>query len=74
MITTKYNPSPLEIELAQVIMKLKDNITEELNFNSIEDIIFHNERDNPDLVFKLKDEDGDQHEIVVKFIQRADKQ
>lgn len=74
MITTTYNPSPLEIELAQVIMKMKEEISESLGHNTIKDIEFHTEKDNPDLVFKLEDNDGDKHEIVVKFIQRADKQ
>lgn len=72
MITSSYNPSKLEIELAQIIKGLKSQIEERLSDNVIDDIIISTEKDNPDLVLKLIDIDGDKHEVVVKFIQRPD--
>jgi hypothetical protein len=35
-------------------------------------IRFNEDQDNPDLIFELKDADGDKHEVVVRLIQRAD--
>lgn len=72
MKTITYNPSDLEIELASVILELKDQISTKLKSNKVEDIQIFSDKDNPDLLFKLIDTDGDKHELVVKFIQRAD--
>ncbi len=73
MKTTKYNPSALEIELANIFKNLQKSIEAELSSNKIEAIELNGHKDNPDLLLKLIDNDGDRHEVVVKFIQRADK-
>lgn len=72
MITKSYNPSLLEVSMADIIKSLQDTINDKLEGNNIEDIEVNGEKDNPDLLFKLIDTDGDRHELVVKFIQRAD--
>lgn len=72
MITKSYNPSQLEVSMADIIKSLQDTINDQLDGNNIEDIVVNGEKDNPDLLFKLIDSDGDRHELVVKFIQRAD--
>lgn len=72
MITKSYNPSQLEVSMADIIKSLQDTINDKLEGNNIEDIEVNGEKDNPDLLFKLIDTDGDRHELVVKFIQRAD--
>lgn len=72
MITKKYNPSPLETDLAKIITELKDMISEKLESHSIKDIVVHDKQDNPDLLLRLVDTDNDEHEVVVRFIQRPD--
>lgn len=72
MITKKYNPSPLETELAKIITELKDQISEKLEGNTIQEIVVQDQKDNPDVTFKLIDNDNDPHEVVVRFIQRPD--
>ena len=72
MITTSYNPSNLEIELGEIIQELRPQIEERLKDNVIEDLTLTKEKDNPDLILKLVDVDGDKHEVVIKLIQRAD--
>lgn len=72
MITKKYNPSPLETELAKIITDLKDQISDKLEGNTIQEIVVQNQKDNPDITFKLIDNDNDAHEVVVRFIQRPD--
>ncbi|MCP4521239.1 MAG: hypothetical protein GY827_06060 [Cytophagales bacterium] len=74
MITTSYNPSPLEVELAKVLQSLQTELSSKLDTNTIEDISIDTEKDNPDVVLKLVDSDGDKHEIVLKVIQRSDSQ
>ena len=72
MITSSYNPSKLEIEIAEIIKELQPQIEEKLKDNVIENIKFSAEKDNPDLVLKMVDVDGDKHEVVIKLIQRPD--
>lgn len=72
MKTQRYNPSPLEVELAKAISALQDQIQKQLNGNAIVSVKTTMEADNPQLNFLLKDNDGDKHEVVVKIIQRID--
>ncbi len=72
MITKSYNPSKLELEFTNAIKELSNEISERLSDNKVVDIKLHEDQDNPDLIFKLEDTDGDQHEVVVRLIQRAD--
>ena len=72
MITDKYNPSKIELEFAKSIKSLSKEISRSLSENKVVDIKFNEDQDNPDLIFRLEDTDGDKHEIVIRLIQRAD--
>lgn len=72
MQTERYNPSQLEIQVANAIERLKAQIEEQLDHNKIIEIKSNTELDNPQLSLYLQDDDGDQHEIVIKVIQRID--
>lgn len=72
MITKVYNPSPLETKLAKIIFNMKDEISDQLAGHTVESIEVNDDQDNPDLLLKLQDEDGDKHELVIKIIQRPD--
>jgi hypothetical protein len=72
MITQNYNPSTLEVEFAQAIELLKDQIEHELSGNKIVSIQNKLQADNPIVLLQLEDKDGDKHELVLKIIQRPD--
>ena len=73
MKTKIYNPSQLEVQFANAIVKLKDQLERELNGCKILEVENKINADNPMLLFHLQDEDGDKHDLVVKLIQRPDK-
>jgi hypothetical protein len=72
MKTTDYNPSTLEVEMAQVIAEMQTQI--QLKMQKVE--ITHVEKnfklDNPRLRFTIKDADGDIHKVVVQVVQTID--
>jgi len=72
MKTQHYNPSPLEQTFAEALLALKSNIEEQLGGTKITGANAVLDSDNPLVHFELKDADGDQHEIVIKVIQRID--
>lgn len=72
MITKSYNPSPLELEFGEILQLLKDEINARLKGNSVEEISVDRNKDNPNVLVKLVDQDGDHHEMVIKLIQRSD--
>ena len=72
MITKTYNPSTLELEFANAIKDLTEEISGKLTDSKVVGIKFNEDQDNPDLIFKLEDVEGDKHEVVVRLIQRAD--
>ncbi|MDF9796017.1 hypothetical protein OKW21_001280 [Catalinimonas alkaloidigena] len=72
MQTERYNPSHLEIQVANAIESLKGQIEEQLEQNKIIELKNNTDLDNPQLNIYLQDKDGDQHEIVIKVIQRID--
>ncbi len=72
MKTQTYNPSGLEVAFAQAFTELKPQLQELLGSNQITEIKTDLKADNPQLIFALKDADGDLHEVVVKIIQRID--
>jgi hypothetical protein len=74
MKTIHYNPSLLEIEFAKIIADLREEIQKKSAVNTIVDIINNSTKDNPNLVLKLEDKDGDKHELIIQFIQRPDEQ
>jgi hypothetical protein len=72
MKTTNYNPSTIEVEFARIISDLKDTIQEKAPQYQIIQVKNNSRLDNPHLVFTLVDGDGDRHELLMQFIQRAD--
>ncbi len=72
MKTTSYNPSPLEVDLAKGLCELQSQLEQHLDGNKIETIENKIQQDNPMVVLKTQDQDGDPHEIVIKIIQRPD--
>lgn len=73
MKTGNYNPSVFEVNLATAILECKEEIQKKLRDNmKIVDTAEMLNQDNPLVIFQIQDEDGDQHEVVVKVIQRPD--
>ena len=72
MITTSYNPSTLEVKFGEILQELKSEIDKRLPGNRVEEISIDKEKDNPNVLIKLVDDDGDKHELVLKLIQRSD--
>ena len=72
MDTTTYNPSPLEVEFADTIEALSDAMSEKLSKNKIIKIDKNTNVDNPILRITTEDNDGDQHMIILKIIQKPD--
>jgi hypothetical protein len=73
MKTATYNPSPLEVDFANVIHQLQDKIEANLTDNEIIKVENNITDDNPTLKFFMLDQDGDPHELVLKIIQVPDK-
>ena len=73
MKTPPYNPSPLEVRLADALFTLKSEIQKHLSDNKIVDVRCETSTENPLVRFQLVDNDGDPHEIVVRIIQIPDK-
>ncbi|SDM23407.1 hypothetical protein SAMN05421823_111179 [Catalinimonas alkaloidigena] len=72
MKTREYNPSPLEVTFINIIHDLQDEIQERLQGVTVVEATKKDHLDNPQLVFTLMDQDGDEHELVMEFIQRPD--
>jgi hypothetical protein len=73
MKTSSYNPSPLEIDFANALQILREEIQKHLLNNQITHVENHLGKDNPMVRFNLVDTEGDPHEIVVRIIQIPDK-
>lgn len=73
MKTSSYNPSPLETEFANALLKLQKDIEKNLTDNQVIHVETQILRDNPMVKFSLLDKDGDPHEIVLRVIQIPDK-
>ncbi len=73
MKTASYNPSPLEVDLANALLILQGEIEKHLQDNKIILVDPDLSRDNPTVKFHLLDKDGDPHELVVKIVQIPDK-
>lgn len=73
MKTSSYNPSPLEIDFANALQILREQIQKHLLNNQITHVENHLGKENPMVKFNLVDTDGDPHEIVVRIIQIPDK-
>lgn len=73
MKTAVYNPSLLEVEVAQAIEDLREELQKRLPQNKIIKIENRIKEDNPIVKLFLEDNDGDPHEIVLKIIQTPDR-
>ena len=73
MKTASYNPSPLEVDFANALFILQNDIEKHLQGNKIINVESDLNRDNPSVRFNLLDKDGDPHEIVLRVIQIPDK-
>jgi hypothetical protein len=74
MITQDYNPSPLEVRFVEILCELKDEINTKLESFDVYKIENNTNLDNPTIDFFLKDQDGDEHDIVLKVIQKPDEE
>jgi len=72
MITQQYNPSQIEVEMAKAIKELAPEIEAKLSQFKITEIDDKINADNPMLRIKMLDSDNDQHEVVLKIIQKPD--
>lgn len=73
MKTVAYNPSPLEVDFANALIILQKELQKHVQGNKIVDIETDINRDNPTVKFKMVDNDGDPHEIVIRIVQIPDK-
>jgi len=73
MKTNAYNPSPLEVDFANALYQLQQELEKNLTGNRIVHVESSLKRDNPMVKFSLIDRDGDPHEVVVRIIQIPDK-
>ena len=72
MITKEYNPSPLEVALADVIDELQSEISKKLDGFTIDRTLKDTTLDNPIIDLFVSDRDGDNHEVILKVIQKPD--
>lgn len=73
MITVKYNPSALEMDLTNALVALQNQIEPHLQNNRITKIEPDLDKENPIITFHLTDTDGDKHEIMIRIFQVPDK-
>jgi hypothetical protein len=73
MKTSTYNPSTIEVDFANALYILQDQIQKHLKDNEIVHVESDIRKDNPQVKFNLLDKDGDPHEIVIKIVQIPDK-
>lgn len=73
MKTDKYNPSSLELDLANAMVILEKEIEKHLQDNKIVKIDPDLSSNNPTVTFTLEDSDGDSHELIVRIFQVPDK-
>jgi len=72
MITKDYNPSPIEVRFVEVLCDLKKEINDKLINMDVINIDNNTQLDNPTIDFRLRDNDGDVHEVILKVIQKPD--
>jgi hypothetical protein len=73
MKTSSYNPSTLEVDFANALFILQNEIEKHVQHTTITKVETFLKRDNPMVRFSMVDKDGDPHEIVVRIIQIPDK-
>ena len=73
MKTIKYNPSALEMDMANALMSMTKEIEKHLQDNTITEIDPDLDKENPVITFHLTDKDGDRHQLSVRIFQAHDK-
>lgn len=67
-----YNPSPLEVQFANAIEQLSDQLAKQLPEHKILSIEKNIRLDNPQLNVRLENQQGKRNEVVIRIIQRVD--
>ena len=73
MKTSTYNPSPLEVDMANAITIMQKELVKHLQDCDIVNVEPNIMRDNPTVKFQVVDKDGDPHEILIRIIQVPDR-
>ena len=73
MKTSTYNPSPLEVDMANALTILQNEIVKHLQDCEIISVEPNLKRDNATVKFNVLDKDGDPHEILIRIIQVPDR-
>lgn len=73
MKTSTYNPSTIEVDFANALYILQDQIQKHLKDNEIVHVESDIRKDNPQVKFSLLDKDGDPHEVMIRIVQIPDK-
>ncbi len=73
MKTTNYNPSTLEIDLANALVIMHKELEKHLHGTQIIKADPNINRDNPTIKLTLSDKDGDLHDVVIRIVQLPDK-
>ena len=73
MKTSSYNPSPLEVDMANALVILQNELVKHLQDCDIVSVEPNLKRDNPTVKFRLVDKDGDPHEIMIRIVQIPDR-
>lgn len=73
MKTSSYNPSPLEVDMANALVILQNELVKHLQDCDIVSVEPNLKRDNPTVKFSLVDKDGDPHEIMIRIVQIPDR-
>ena len=72
MKTESYDPGKLEVEMANIMLKIRNELESGLSDNTIESISANIKLDNPQVHIKTGDNDGDPHEVILRIIQKTD--
>ncbi|NEM97880.1 hypothetical protein [Pontibacter burrus] len=72
MRTENYNPSILEVDFARAFHEMSSQLSNHITGGKVVEVKSYPHLDNPQLTYRIKDEEGDLHEIVVQIIQRPD--
>ncbi len=72
MKTTDYNPSPLEVELLKLLKEKLSGNDWEFSGGKRQEIISNTDIDNPHIILKTIDGEGDEHHFTIQVIQKPD--
>ncbi len=72
MKTTHYNPSSLEVAMAEAIVGIQQELESKIPDYKIAEVDADLKADNPVVKFQVIDKDNDRHQLVLRVIQSAD--